>query len=159
MASLAFGHLTEPIWLGLLSVALPDLAAAIANLFLLETFSPGVGTIEIWNNWSCGFENSLQRGKGRRISAGCHLLEEMGEGGRHFKLAGREIFQTSGVKCTQLYGAVVGSLGPSWQAAGGKVVSQVEGAQAQSEQRVGRANCGSRVDARRNQPDLGSDAR
>ena len=85
MASLAFGHLTEPIWLGLLSVALPDLAAAIANLFLLETFSPGVGTIEIWNNWSCGFENSLQRGKGRRISAGCHLLEELGEGG-HFKL-------------------------------------------------------------------------
>ena len=79
LASLAFGHLTEPIWLGLLSVALPDLAAAIANLFLLETFSPGVGTIEIWNNWSCGFENSLQRGKGRRISAGCHLLEEMGE--------------------------------------------------------------------------------
>ena len=56
--------------------------------------------------------------------------------GKYFKPPGSNV---------RLYGAVVGSLGPSWQAAGGKVVSQVEGAQAQSEQRVGRANCGSQA--------------
>ena len=38
LATLAFGHLTEPIWLRLLIVALPDLATPIAKSF---------GTIEI----------------------------------------------------------------------------------------------------------------
>ena len=42
LATLAFGHLTEPIWLGLLIVALPDLATPIA-----KSFGNVFGTIEI----------------------------------------------------------------------------------------------------------------
>ena len=42
LATLAFGHLTEPIWLGVLIVALPDLATPIAR-----SFGNVFGTIEI----------------------------------------------------------------------------------------------------------------
>ena len=42
LATLAFGHLTEPIWLALLIVALPDLATPIA-----KSFGNVFGTIEI----------------------------------------------------------------------------------------------------------------
>ena len=44
LATLAFGHLTEPIWLAPLIVALPDLARPIPKSF---------GTIEILQN-NCG---------------------------------------------------------------------------------------------------------
>ena len=95
----ASAHLTEPIWLGLLIVALPDLATPIAksagNVF---------GTIEI--RTIAGLKSPRWGKKGGGISAGCHLLEGSGEGGdtsnytigTRSSIAGR-ISKLSGVKC------------------------------------------------------------
>ena len=78
LATLAFGHLTEPIWLALLIVALPDLATPIAKSF---------GTIEI-RRTIAGLKSPTGDLRGKRAGDKCRLslVRGVGGGGRHFKL-------------------------------------------------------------------------
>ena len=71
LASLAFGHLTEPIWLPLLIVALPDLATPIAKSF---------GTIEI-RRTIAGLKSPTGDLRGKRAGDKCRLSLVRGAGG------------------------------------------------------------------------------
>ena len=71
LASLAFGHLREPIWLPLLIVALPDLATPIAKSF---------GTIEI-RRTIAGLKSPTGDLRGKRAGDKCRLSLVRGAGG------------------------------------------------------------------------------
>ena len=82
MASLAFGHLTEPIWLPLLIVALPDLATPIAKSFgTIEIRRTIAGLKKIEIHTIAGLKSPTGDLRGKRAGDKCRLSLVRGAGG------------------------------------------------------------------------------
>ena len=82
MASLAFGHLTEPIWLPLLIVALPDLATPIAKSFgTIEIRRTIAGLKKIEIRTIAGLKSPTGDLRGKRAGDKCRLSLVRGAGG------------------------------------------------------------------------------
>ena len=85
----ASAHLTEPIWLGLLIVALPDLATPIAKSFgTIEIRRTIAGLKKIEIRTIAGLKSPTGDLRGKRAGDKCRLslVRGVGGGGRHFKL-------------------------------------------------------------------------